>query len=115
MANEICYVEIVSGNLQQTTAFYEGVFGWKVIPAGDNYAMFSAGSGLEGGITPPMPGLDRGVCIYISVEDIDGALAAIVAAGGEAVLHKTKISDEYGYYGLFKDPHANVIGLWSKA
>ena len=114
MANEICYLEIVTKNLSQTTGFYEGLFGWKVTPAGDNYAMFSADAGMEGGFTPPMPGLERGVCIYISVDDIPGTLARVVAAGGETVVPKTKISDEYGYYSLFKDPHGNVIGLWSK-
>jgi predicted enzyme related to lactoylglutathione lyase len=114
MANEICYLEIVTKELPRSIQFYEGVFGWKVTPAGDNYAMFTTGSGPEGGFTPPMPGLAHGVCIYINVENIAEALERIVAAGGEVVLAKTKISEEYGYYGLFKDPQGNVIGLWSQ-
>ena len=27
----------------------------------------------------------------------------------------TKISDDFGYYALFQDPHGNTVGLWSRA
>ena len=56
----------------------------------------------------------RGTCLYIRCEDIDGMLDSVTAAGGEIVQRKKKISDEYGYYGLFKDPHGTVVGLWCK-
>ena len=114
MVHEICYMEIVTGDLAAATRFYGQVFGWAIEPMGENYALFKTGERGEGGFTPPMPGLEHGVCIYIKVDDIDAMLATITSAGGKAVTPKTKISDEYGYYGLFKDPHGNVIGLWSK-
>jgi len=38
----------------------------------------------------------------------------IIAAGGEIVQEKTKISDEYGFYSKFKDSCGNILGLWTR-
>ena len=115
MAHEICYIEIITGNLSDSMRFYQAAFDWQVTPTGGDYAMFQPGDGEEGGFSPPMPGLSQGVCIYIKVDDIDQALARIVASGGQVVQAKRLISVEYGYYGLFRDNQGNVLGVWSKA
>ena len=41
-------------------------------------------------------------------------LAKIEDKGGQIINNKTKISDEHGYYALFKDTCGNYMGLWSK-
>jgi predicted enzyme related to lactoylglutathione lyase len=115
MSNKICYFELITPDIKRSSTFYSGVFGWAVTPSGEDYAMVDAGGGLEGGFSPAMPGIASGVCIYIQVDDIEAALKSIISAGGQQVLAKTKISDEYGYYALFSDPAGNVIGLWNKS
>lgn len=115
MAHEICYIELIATDIKRAAAFYSQAFGWQSTPMGDNYATFKPGAGPEGGFSPPMAGIDHGACVYIETDDIEASLEQIVAAGGEQVTGKTKISDEYGYYGLFKDPHGNVLGLWCKS
>jgi uncharacterized protein len=114
MAHEICYIELIATDIKRAGAFYAQVFGWQTTPMGENYMTFKPGDGPEGGFSPPMTGIERGACVYVQTDDIDGMLEKIVASGGEKITGKTKISDEYGYYGLFKDPHGNVLGLWSK-
>jgi predicted enzyme related to lactoylglutathione lyase len=34
--------------------------------------------------------------------------------GGRALVRKTKISDEFGYFALFLDNVGNRLGLWSR-
>ncbi len=51
---------------------------------------------------------------YASVADIDATLNEAEKLGAFIVTRKAKISDEFGYYGMFADPDGNVIGVWSK-
>ena len=41
-------------------------------------------------------------------------LDEIEEAGGKKVQDKTKISDEHGFYSVFKDSCDNLMGLWSR-
>jgi uncharacterized protein len=112
--NEICYIELIAADGKKAAAFYSKVFGWQIEPLGEEYISFKPSSGVSGGFSKPMPGLDQGACVYIATDDIDAALEKIIAAGGAKVTGKTKISDEYGFYALFKDASGNVLGLWSQ-
>ena len=114
MPNGICHIEIVAGDISAAAKFYGTVFDWKTESMGAEYMIFSTGEKPGGGFSPPMPGVDKGVCIYIEVDDIEAMLSRIKDTGGEEVVPKTKISDEYGFYALFRDPQGNVIGLWAK-
>lgn len=113
MAHEITYLEIIDSDPKRAADFYGQVFGWKIEAMGNEYYCFKAGDGADGGFSPPMPGISHGVCIYIKVEDIEAALAAVAAAGGECTAPKKDIGGGHGFYALFKDPHGNIIGLWS--
>jgi predicted enzyme related to lactoylglutathione lyase len=112
----ICYVEIPAPDLKKATAFYGRIFKWKIDDSstGDAYAMFQDG-GHGGGFDPKKQPSDKGVVLYISVKDISGTLKEIASAGGSVVKEKTEIGGDYGFYGLFKDPNGNQVGVWSKA
>ena len=49
--------------------------------------------------------------ITIDVEAIDDALTAIEAGGGTTITPRTAIPG-MGAFAYFKDPEANVLGLW---
>ncbi|MFK8054393.1 MAG: VOC family protein [Woeseiaceae bacterium] len=48
--------------------------------------------------------------INLMVDDLDGALAQVKAAGAE--LHGEPESSEFGKFGWFSDPDGNKVELW---
>jgi predicted enzyme related to lactoylglutathione lyase len=111
----ICYCEIPAPDLKKAIIFYSRVFKWKIDESdmGGPYAMFNEG-GHGGGFDPNKQPSDKGVVLYISVKDIPATLKEIASAGGSVVKEKTEIGGNYGFYGLFKDPNGNQVGVWSK-
>ena len=112
---DICYLEIPAPDLKKAVAFYSRVFNWKIdiSSMGGDYGMFKTGE-IWGGFDPKKQPSDKGIVLYISVKDIPAALKEITSAGGNVVKEKTEIGDDYGFYGLFKDPNGNQVGVWSK-
>ncbi len=119
----ICHIEIPTTDLARSKEFYEDVFGWTVQIVEDGaYGIFtvpksdgegaSASGGFEPGHEPVREA--RGVLLYLECEDVTARLAKIEAAGGETVETKTKISDEHGFLGHFRDPSGNLMGVWSR-
>jgi len=51
--------------------------------------------------------------LYINTDDIDLSLEKIKDVKGEVVQKKNLISEEHGFYALFKDISGNLMGLWS--
>jgi predicted enzyme related to lactoylglutathione lyase len=43
--------------------------------------------------------------------DLDCVLSKVKTAGGKVILHKTYLSKEAGWIGLFSDTEGNRIGL----
>ncbi len=115
--SEIVYLEIPAPDLSKAKTFFGDVFGWTFTDSGEHYAMFSTGGegGMGGGgLDAKQEASEKGLNLYIRVDDIPAALARIAEHGGSVVAEKTKISDEHGYFGLFKDPNGNRLGIWSR-
>ena len=118
MDNTICYIEFMSNNLGQTSEFFNKLFGWKMTPSGDNYVIWDPGTGAEGGFQlEPLdkcgPEANRTIA-YVQVDDIEAKCKQVENLGGTVVVPKTKISDEYGFFALFRDPQGTLVGLWNK-
>ena len=115
---DVCHIELHSSDSRATSRFYESVFGWTFqdIPGFETYAMFRTPAGLGGGIDSD-PNAEApskvGPILHIETEDIGASLKKIEDAGGETLVGKTKISDEFGHYALFLDNVGNRLGLWS--
>ncbi|WP_179345795.1 VOC family protein [Winogradskyella ursingii] len=56
----------------------------------------------------------EGTLVYFMSENVQTELDRIKAAGGTIYQEKTKISDEYGYMGVFIDTEGNRVALHSK-
>ncbi|MGC4175270.1 VOC family protein [Demequina sp.] len=54
----------------------------------------------------------EGSLVYLSVEDISAVLARVPGAGGEVVLERTEIGNDYGFYGYLIDSEGNKVGLF---
>jgi len=109
-----CHIEIPTTDLKKSQDFYGKVFGWKFEQMPEDYVLFTPPTGVAGGFTKDRKPSTDGACLYIEVEDINGKLEEIEKAGGKKLVPKTKISDEFGFWGLFLDPVGNSVGLWSK-
>ena len=95
---QVVHIEIPSLNLDESAKFYGELFG-----CGQTMGGFS----LEGA-----PAKDGGPIIYIFVRSIAEAYTAIEAAGGEPMNMEMAVG-EGGYIGMFRDPHGNMMGLFS--
>jgi uncharacterized protein len=100
-----------------TRAFYEAVFGWRFgeeewpgfrrasIPAGpDAIAAIQSRRELVAGVRQTGPE------VTIQVDDLDAALAAATASGGEIVMARSDIPG-VGALAFVADPSGNTIGV----
>ena len=112
---KICYVELPAVDAARSAAFYERVFGWKSRRRGDGSTAFDDTTGQVSGAfvagraawagTP-------GLLVYVMVDDIEAAVKAVVAAGGEIV--QAVGMDAPELTARFRDPGGNVVGLYQE-
>ena len=113
--NRFTHFELASDDLEKTAAFYREVFGWKVHKweGPVDYWLVDTGDastpGINGGLMEAGGGFS-GTINTIEVEDIDAALAKVLANGGEIVMEKGAIPS-VGYQAYFKDNSGIVVGL----
>src|SRR5436309_15274595 len=109
---KICYLEIPTTDIQASSKFYEGVFGWELRTRGDGAIAFDDGVGQVSGTwvlgRPPMSTV--GLLIYIMVDDIEASIEKVVAGGGEIV--QPVGADAPEITARFRDPAGNVLGLY---
>ncbi|MHA1345179.1 MAG: VOC family protein [Candidatus Heimdallarchaeaceae archaeon] len=111
------HIELPTKDLEKAKEFYESVFEWEVVilTGFDDYAFFKESEDGIGGAFQKSDKIINGeVTIYINTDNIDLSLEKIKDADGEVVKKKTQISDEHGFYALFKDNSGNLMGLWSR-
>lgn len=120
MANAINWFEIPAKNLDRACKFYSAVLSGDIhreeimgmrmgfLP----HAQEGVGGALvEGSGYEPS---DRGSLIYLNGgDDLDSPLSKVAPAGGAVIVPKTKISDEIGYFAIFKDTEGNKMALHS--
>lgn len=109
---ELAYVELPVPDSEASARFFETVFGWTLTRFGPTYAGTMgepADLGLQGDAdeapAAPLPG--------IRVIDLDGALAAVQAAGGQV----TRSIFDYpgGRRFQFREPGGNEMAVFADA
>lgn len=111
----ISHVEIPSRDFEESAAFYRGLFGWKMTPIPEaHYTVWESGEGARGGFSPLGDHVKPGdVLIYVDSDDIAADLNKARALGAEIIQERTEIPGR-GWYGVFKDPTGNTIGLFTR-
>ena len=118
MSHTINWIEIRSSNNAASEKFFSTVFGWKFQEMMPGYTTFDTGtgmSGVAGGFGEGENGPSQPQLVYISCEDVDKALADVTANGGQTVMPKMALPNNYGSIGHFSDPSGVTWGLWSKS
>ena len=114
MGNVIDYVEFAVDDLGLATAFYARAMGWEFNDYGGEYAGIKDPGNPDhefGGLNPhPVAARGDGVLALARTDDVDAALASVLAAGG-------RIQDELAPYPggrrfTFKDPWGNLLGVY---
>ncbi len=113
MASRVIHFEIPIDDSERALAFYGSVFGWGMERFGPvEYwtAHTGEGPGIDGALKardPEAPGL----AFYISVDDVDEALASIEAAGGTRLSERMPIPG-VGWMAFFADTEGNRVGVF---
>jgi hypothetical protein len=114
MGQVIDYVEFAVDDLDKATAFYAKALGWAFNDYGGEYAGIKDPDTPDrefGGLNPhPASARGDGVLALVRSDDVDGALASVLAAGGQ-------IKDALAPYPggrrfTFADPWGNVLGVY---
>ncbi|MBI5944586.1 MAG: VOC family protein [Chloroflexi bacterium] len=110
----IVHVEIPAANVESGGKFYGDLFGWKLQHMAEmNYTMWEAEDHTGGGITEVSAENPAGqVLVYIDSDDIDLDLQNVTKLGGTVIRAKTEIPG-MGWFGIFKDPTGNALGLFT--
>jgi len=114
MAHVIDYVELAVDDLAEAKAFYGNALGWAFNDYGDDYAGIKDPSrpGHEFGGLNPQPASARGdgVLALVRSDDVDAAVASVVAAGGRVVVELHEYPG--GRRFTFADPSGNILGVY---
>jgi len=110
---EFSHIEFPADDVERAKSFYGNVFGWQfdAMDGYEGYFLYTAGPGdLGGGIAIRGQNAPQNVRNYISVDDVDAAVAKVAANGGSVVVPKTDIG--IGWYAAVTDTEGNELGLY---
>ena len=110
----VVHVEIPAANVEAAAKFYQDLLGWKIQPVPEmKYTMWEAADGSGGGFPEVSADSPAGqVLVYIDSDDIEADLKNVKKLGGKVLHEKTEIPG-MGWFGMFKDPTGNVLGLYT--
>ena len=113
--SRVIHFEIPAAEPDRAAAFYGKVFGWKFDKwAGPmEYWMVTTGKDGQPGINGGMmkkPGGITSTTNTIGVDSVDGAIDAVLKAGGKNIMPKTPIPT-VGYFAYCEDTEDNLFGV----
>ena len=116
-----CWIDLTQPDLDATTAFYGGLFGWTFqVRTPDDAPFRYAHALLEGSIAAavgtPVPGEQNPTrwTHYVWVDSADATATAVEANGGRVLSPPTDIP-RAGRVALCADPDGALVGLWQAA
>jgi uncharacterized protein len=109
---KICYLELPSRDIDESSSFYDTVFDWKVRRRDDGSVAFDDGVGEVSGTwrTDRKPASEIGLMVHIMVDDIEVTIQKIVEHGGTIVQPVGMDAPEITAW--FRDLSGNVLGLY---
>lgn len=122
MINAISWFEIPVLNFDLAKEFYSRIYNYEMPESTRNglrmgfFPMDRDLNGIGGTIVQGNGFIPSslGARIYLNGgKNLDNILNRVIAAGGEIIVHKTKINDEFGYYATFEDTEGNHISIHS--
>ena len=111
---KICYVELPSKNIKESSTFYNNVFGWNIRTRDDGTVSFDDGVNEVSGTwrIDRKPSTEIGMLIHIMVDDIEASIKAVIKHGGKIIQPVGMEAPEIT--AKFSDPSGNVLGLFQQ-
>jgi predicted enzyme related to lactoylglutathione lyase len=111
-----CWVDLFSSDTDASRAFYEGLFGWTSVSAGEEfggYINFSKGDAMVAGCmrNDGTNGTPDGWSIYLSTKDAQATTDSATAGGGGVIVPPMAVG-ELGSMAVLTDAGGAVIGAW---
>jgi len=109
--NPVIHFEIGCRNIEETAAFYSGVFGWAA-PINGPAANINTQSheGIQGHIAALGHEPPNYITFYIQVNDIAAYLEKIIDKGGKKIVGPIALPTGQ-QFAWFNDPAGNIVGL----
>ncbi len=110
-----CWMDLGTSDLEASRAFYEGLFGWQFTDSGEefgNYHMITKdGDAVAGAMQNSAPEMPDAWSIYLRVDDVNAAAAAVTEAGGQIIVEPMEVGPR-GSMAFAIDPAGAAIGAW---
>lgn len=122
MSYSIAWFEIPAADLERAIHFYESVLQvslhretmgpmhMALFPKADTDPVGGCLIRMEQG---QQPGSTGNIVYLTAGDDLAGPLARVEPAGGAVLVPKTLITEQIGYFALFRDSEGNHVGLYS--
>jgi uncharacterized protein len=113
---EITHIEFPADDPERAKRFYSAVAGWEFNTMGDfpNYWLFRTAEQAGGGIGKRGDTVGKEIRVYISVDQLEDAIAAATANGGTVIVEPADVPGQ-GRYAVVKDTEGSEIGLWESS
>ena len=111
---KICYMELPSRDVNESSDFYQRVFGWDVRRRGNGTTAFDDGVGQVSGTwrTDRNPSVEIGILVHIMVDDMEVTIKKVKDHGGTIVQPVGMDAPEITAH--FRDPSGNILGLYQE-
>ena len=111
---KICYIELPSGDINESSSFYSKIFNWEIRTRGNGSVAFNDTVGQVSGTwrLDRKPVAEVGLLVYIMVDDIEITIKAIIENGGKIVQPVGMDAPEITV--RFSDPSGNILGLYQQ-
>jgi predicted enzyme related to lactoylglutathione lyase len=113
-----CWVDLMSPDVDASTAFYSGVFGWDAEDQFDNdgnrvYVMFRVDGKAVAGLGGQMPGMEMPAIwnSYVHSDDLASTVASATEAGGSVMMPPMQVMSA-GRMAIVADPTGAAISIW---
>jgi uncharacterized protein len=112
----LCWNELSTPDLEGSSAFYGGLFGWSTAPfegSPDPYLAITNGDRANGGMREPSgsPGTPPFWLVYFAVEDLDESVAKVAELGGSVLAGPIDI--QIATFAVLADPQGAVFALYA--
>ena len=109
------WADLASPDPDASRAFYGALFGWTAEaspePEAHGYTVFMRGDAAAAGLGPVFGDIPPHWNIYVTVADVDEAVAAAATAGGQVMLEPMDVFDA-GRMAIIADPGGAALSLW---
>jgi uncharacterized protein len=110
------WVDVSSSDIPRSTAFYAGLFGWEVQDLGPDaggYGFFLKNGKTVAGFGPAWGDAPPNWTTYISLPDVDAAVAKVADAGGTVLAPPMDLPNDSGRMAVTMDPAGAVISFYT--